>query len=150
MAEKLTESESKKKKASTKTPKAPRKPRKQKAEAETKALGSAEGNGVGHNLTEIREKIEPWMGRILAQFDELESVRGEIMADIKALYEEGAKATGAPRKIMRMVVETVRREKRIEAKLAELETSERDTLETLEAAFHGTPFGKYFGEQLGA
>ncbi len=150
MAEKLTESESKKKKASTKPPKAAKTPRKKKEAGEPKALASDAANGVGHNLTEIREKIEPWMGRILAQFDELESVRGEIMADIKALYEEGAKATGAPRKIMRMVVETVRREKRIEAKLAELETSERDTLETLEAAFHGTAFGKYFADKLGA
>lgn len=148
MAEKLTESESKKKKP-TKPPKTPKALRKKKEAGEPKALASEGGNGVGHNLTEIREKIEPWMGRILAQFDELESVRGEIMADIKALYDEGAKATGAPRKIMRMVVETVRREKRIEAKLAELEASERDALETLEAAFHGTAFGKYFSEQLG-
>lgn len=104
--------------------------------------------GIGHNLVEIRKKAEPALKAILKKFDDMESDMGSYRAEIKDLYEKHANALGCPRKILRFIVAQARYEARQEAIVEEMEKDERDELETLQAAFAGTEFGKYFAERV--
>lgn len=113
---------------------------------EPKSRKKQDGPGIGHNLTEIKKKALPAMKEILKKFEDMESDMGSYRAEIKDLYEKHANALGAPRKLLRQLVAEVRAAQRQEAILAEMEADEREQLETLQAAFEGTEFGKYFAE----
>lgn len=107
-----------------------------------------DGPGMGHNLTEIKKKALPAMKEILKKFEDMESDMGSYRSEIKDLYEKHANAIGVPRKLLRHLVAEVRAEQRKEAILAEMEKEEREQLETLQAAFGETEFGKYFSAEL--
>lgn len=111
-----------------------------------KSRKKQDGPGLGHNITEIKKKSLPALEAILKKFEDMESDMGSYRAEIKDLYEKHANALGVPRKVLRHLVAEVRASQRAEAVLAEMETDEREQLETLEASLGDTPFGKYFGE----
>jgi uncharacterized protein (UPF0335 family) len=114
------------------------------------AAKKSDSPGVGHNLTEIKKKAGPAVTEIIKKIEEMESDRGTYMGEIKDLYSRHSENIGCPRKILRRLVKQIRDAQRAEAELKEMEPGEREQLETLQASFGDTGFGKYFADKLSA
>jgi len=89
---------------------------------------------MGHNMTAIRKQAKDFYGRFNKLLDEKEKLSGEIMSDVKALYEEGANEIGCSRKILRIVLTEARAEMKKEARDKEFDQVEQESLETLRDA----------------
>ena len=101
--------------------------------------------GPGHNLsqTELRKVAAPFIDRLDRLHDGKEAKAGEFMADIKTVYDDMAGKLGIKRSSCRTVYQDHRREKKRQAREAEMEAQERDDLDRLRDAvgLAGTPLG---------
>ncbi|MBI1213589.1 MAG: hypothetical protein GC190_19195 [Alphaproteobacteria bacterium] len=111
-----------------------------------KAAKPKDAPSVGHNLTEIKKKIVPFFTRVDKVHMDMETRAGEFRSDIKALYEEAANQTGVPRKLIAKLYRRHRKLKNWAAEDAELEASELEAQEMIEAGLEGTPFAAYLGQ----
>jgi len=103
--------------------------------------------GMGHNLTEIKKKAGPAITEIVKKFDDMQSDMGTYKSEIKELYTTHSEKLGCRGKILRGLVHDILIERAKQAKLKEMEPSEREQLETLQAALDGTPFGAFILER---
>lgn len=106
------------------------------------------GEGMGHNLVAIRKAAEPIFKRLLKLQTDMETSMGEFRVDFKNLYEEGAKDIGCSRGVLRSEFRKMLRRMNEEAEEKEMETVEREQIETLRAAMGDTPMGAYFEAKL--
>ena len=74
---------------------------------------------AGHNGFD-RDQVEPYLRRLHALHDELESESGRIREDIKELYDEAEGALGAPKKAIKRVFAEQRARIKREEKWSEL------------------------------
>lgn len=90
---------------------------------------------IGHNLSKIQADGGAFVKRLDKLHDDKETQNAEYMSDIGHVYEDMADKLGVPRALCRQFFSTDRRARKAAAARAEMLESERDALETLEAAF---------------
>jgi hypothetical protein len=101
--------------------------------------------GLGHNLTKIKQTLKKYAlehDRLLGEKEEFD---GKMMMAVRGVYEDASNDLGVPRKIVRIGLTDLRREKKRKQMLSELETEDRESLETIEDALHDlfdTPLGQ--------
>lgn len=95
---------------------------------------------------QVRAKdVEAFFTRLNNLHDDFESKAGEFRADAKALYAEAAESLGVTRKVFKHAYQVHRSKKKLEAREAEFEDSERQNLELIRAAlgeFADTDLGR--------
>lgn len=133
----------KKKKAAKKTKAKKKIP--MKGDGPPKKGKSAAGGGMGHNLTRIRDLAVPFMARRIRIEDEKQETLDQFREDIDGLITEAAREIGCSEKIVRREFgKAIRKRAEEKRDLVALSDKEREDIDTLRAAFDGTPFGKWF------
>lgn len=118
-----------------------------KAKRKSKAK-PADGPGIGHNITAIREKAEPIFERLAKLKEQQLTSAAEYRNDFKDLYERGSNEIGCSRKVLRREFNRYYAKVKEEQEDMELEAAEREEIENLRAALDGTPFGTYVAGEL--
>lgn len=98
----------------------------------------------GHNGIDS-EKANMYADSIHKLLDEMETMRGETMAEIKDIYESAKDNAGIPKKLFRMSIAEERAKRKRDAREADLEESERNELDQLRHALgmlEDTPLGQ--------
>lgn len=124
-------------KASSKKPK--------RARGRKASSGESAAAGIGHNLTSVKKAIGGFYNRYAAILDEKESVTAGYMSDCRVLIEDAANDLGCSKRLVRMALQSRRRQDKEEAKEREMEGADVDTLDMLKAAlgvFGDTPLGQ--------
>jgi uncharacterized protein (UPF0335 family) len=96
---------------------------------------------AGHNGFD-RNQVDPYLRRLHALHDELESESGRIREDIKELYDEAEGALGAPKKAIRQVFAEQRARMKREDKWSEAEREALDQLKFSLGMLASTPLGE--------
>ena len=107
----------------------------------------ADDFGMGHNLSEIKKTAAPAIAEIVKKFDDMQSDMGTYKKEIADLYTNHAGKIGCRAKLLRSFVHDILAERTKQGRLKEMEPSEREQLEMLQAALDGTPFGAFILER---
>jgi len=98
-----------------------------------------------HNTAGDQEALEGFYKRLDALSDAFASASGEFRSDVKEVLEEAAGELDIPRKVIRMDYAARRAEAKRKKQVANLETSEKESLERIRAALGDladTPLGQ--------
>lgn len=107
-----------------------------------------ENPGMGHNLTDLRAKIAPFVTRFIKLSDDMASDMAGYRSDFNTLYEEGAGEGGIKKSVLTKELKRIYANKKAEEKEKEMAPDEREQTELFRAAMEGTPFGDWAAGSL--
>lgn len=104
--------------------------------------------GKGHNITELRKSLAPYVTDIMKMYDEMEEDHGSHVTRIGNKFEKVGEATGFGTGKLRSEIARMRRRQKEIAKEQEMDEDEREETERFREALAGTPMAKWAEGEL--
>lgn len=117
---------------------------KPKAAKKSRKAVREDSRGMGDNINAIRKLAEPFMKRLFALQERMESDMGGYRSDFGELYEKASNEIGCkPAVLKREFRRALARKKELEAE-ADMDSAERDQVDALRVSMEGTQFEMFF------